>query len=68
MIQAFEWGKKGGINTGIIVSLFTICAFTTAVIFFFLYREVLSFSHLLGMILIVISVSLFSIENSEKED
>lgn len=68
MMLCFAWGRKGDINPGIICSLFGICAFSTSVLFFYMYKEVLSKSHLMGMLLISISIVMLSAENASKEE
>lgn len=51
---AFTYAAKGGINIGIIASLFTIGVFFTAVIFYFTYGEKLTLNDFSGMLIIVL--------------
>ena len=64
MTQTFTWSREAGINTGVLSAVFGICAFTTAVVFWFKFNEVLSFGQIFSMILIFISIILLSIESN----
>lgn len=50
------FSKEVGFSPAVINSFNSLSAFTTAVLFYFLYKERLLFQHILGMVLIVASI------------
>lgn len=51
-----HYSAAAGVNASIMVSMMSFTIVISAVLFYFLYREKLSQKHLIGMLLMVISI------------
>ena len=61
------FSKKVNLTPAVIQSFTSLSAFTTAFAFYILYRERLHLYHILGMILIIISVVIVSVSKSMEQ-
>jgi drug/metabolite transporter (DMT)-like permease len=59
---------SAGINPSVMTSLLSMTSFFVASMFYFIYNEKLKFKHLVGMLLLVLSVIMISLTNSSNEN
>lgn len=56
MFLIFYTSHLSGVSSSLMIAIYSSTVLTTAIAFYFLYGEKPSFKHLVGMILVVISI------------
>ena len=65
---AFKFALMAEMNQGCIPSLFTVTSFYIAILFYFKFGEVISYSKILGITMMVPCVILLSIDKKEESE
>lgn len=64
---SFMFGKWGQVNTGILASLFNLQSFFCAALFYWAFREKITKSHFVGMVLLFLCIVFLAVEASKKQ-
>lgn len=56
VIYCFKFALEGGLNQGIVTTIFGLTPFLTGVLFYFVFHEVLKTSQMIGMVFMIICI------------
>lgn len=68
IIYSFKFSLAGGLNQGIVTTIFGLTPFMSAVMFYFAFKEVLNISQLIGMVFMIICIVMIGFGVSNQED
>eukprot|EP00347_Sterkiella_histriomuscorum_P006182 403353746 len=62
-----KYSRLADVSPSVVLSIVSASSFTVAIAFYILYKEKINYKHLIGMILLIVSVLLMSISKSQSQ-